>query len=290
MREYKELLGLVSKMDSGTEKRTVSYVRMDVVSGEPMTFEPRSYSQLLEDLSPADTFAQMSVRQQKKQQSQQAQKQVQAQRQVEFPAPAQEPEEEKKSQGWSLGRQQKQADQGKWTIPSFPSLEIPKATLPSPIETRAPKQGWSVPVFKKPHLNRPAAQPEQAKHYNYTSVQKPSTAPLAQAAAEELSRVVKASEIPVQQVQQQAQVRPSSSLVLPNLSITDQVTELDKIIQNLKNSSFTPDQMQIVKEEVTGLAKSLVSQQTVPAEGIEKDMFELRTTRLAEALSLIRGI
>jgi hypothetical protein len=121
---------------------------------------------------------------------------------------------------------------------------------------------------------------------------KPVQPALEQSAASELADVVKASSIPASPPQQQAYVKQSNNLVLPSLSVTDQVAELDKIIQNIKNSNFSGDQIQIVREEVIGLSKALSSEPkpAPPADGIEKDMIELRQARLAEALSLIRGI
>jgi hypothetical protein len=298
MREYKELLDLVSKMDTGTQKRAVSYVKMDVVSGEPIEVQPRSYPQLLEELASADTFAQMSGRQQRRQTQVSAQKQMQIQRQPE-PQPLQSSNQQEQRSGprWSMPSfskgAQKPAEEQKWSIPAFPELEIPRSMpIPPSSQPQKPASRWSMPSFKMPQAQKQTASPEPRPFTAPTiAPQRQQEPALEQSAASELAKVVKSSDIVTPPPQQQAQVKQSNSLVLPNLSVTDQVTELDKIIQNIKNSSFNQDQIQIVREEVIGLSKAIASEsKPEPSVGIERDMIDLRQVRLAEALALIRGI
>lgn len=295
MREYKELLELVSKMDVGTQKRSVTYVKMDVVSGEPIEVQPRSYPQLLGELASVDTFAQMSGRQQRRQTQASNQSQMQIQRQPD--AQSAIPQEPRSGLKWSMPSfpkgAPKSSEQQKWSIPAFPDLQIPKS-MPIPPSSQVEKPAFklSMPSFKIPQLHKPTAL-QEPRQFNAASaatqsLQEPA---LEQSAASELAKVVKSSDIITPPIQQQAQVRQLNSLVLPNLSVTDQVTELDKIIQNLKGSSFSQEQIQIVRKEVIGLFKAVESEsKPESAAGIERDMLDLRQARLTEALVLLRGI
>jgi hypothetical protein len=49
----------------------------------------------------------------------------------------------------------------------------------------------------------------------------------------------------------------TSELVLPNLSIMDQVAELERIIEGIKGGAFNNEDIYIVKEELYGLAREI---------------------------------
>ncbi len=86
-------------------------------------------------------------------------------------------------------------------------------------------------------------------------------------------------------------IRPKENAnVLPRLSINDQVAELERIIEGLKENVFTADQLEVVRNELYGLRKFLQS----GAKEKESDDPEnavifgiLRDKRLEEALSLL---
>jgi hypothetical protein len=89
---------------------------------------------------------------------------------------------------------------------------------------------------------------------------------------------------------QQVYAEPAKDLVLPKLSLADQVEELDKIVANLAQRKFSGDQMVIVKDEVEGLSRILSSQpQPAALSPFERDLMALRKARLEEALALIKG-
>lgn len=71
-------------------------------------------------------------------------------------------------------------------------------------------------------------------------------------------------------------------LVLPRLSLADQVEELGRIIDGLAQNAFSAEQLSIVGEELRGLEKAI---RAAPANGAE-GLLKLRDQRLAEATKL----
>ncbi len=181
-----------------------------------------------------------------------------------------------------------------------PILMVPKLT-PTPTErvtkkikepsaAAAPKKGWSMPSRHKLDLQVEAAASPTLQPPQIMRPQKVQPKPLERSAEEELAKTIKASAIetprPVQQVYQ-----PPKDLVLPTLSLTDQVAELDKILENVQQRRFNSAQMAIVKMEVKGLSEMISSQPESLSSPtpFDQDLRDLRRARLAEILALIRG-
>lgn len=259
MRDYKELLDLVSGIEGPSSKRSVSYVKMDVGAGEPLSpGSPKSYSQLLGEVM--ETMPMIQLPRQR--------------RPMPTPAPIQQQE-------------------------TPPAPQPQPAALPQKVavseQLQKPKARWSMPAIRIPRLERRPARPEAAKPEVEQAIIQPAptppqqTKPLEESAAIELNEVVKEAEITTPPPPQQVTIQPSK-LVLPTLSLPDQVEELNKIVDNLKRSSFSSEQLEVVREEVEGLAEALSSRsEQAVEEGMERDMLYLRRARLSEALSLIGG-
>ncbi len=85
-----------------------------------------------------------------------------------------------------------------------------------------------------------------------------------------------------------------NDLVLPNLSLADQISELERISEGLRGMMFDQDHLGIVKEEVYGL-QQVVNQEkkkskgksSLPAGSLEQSMRELRDERLADVELLL---
>ncbi|MGC8729851.1 MAG: hypothetical protein ACP5RP_00485 [Candidatus Micrarchaeia archaeon] len=60
---------------------------------------------------------------------------------------------------------------------------------------------------------------------------------------------------------QAIEIRSNSAYVLPSLSLPDQISELEKIQEGLKQGIFNQDNINVVKEEVYSLYNALVSEQ-----------------------------
>jgi hypothetical protein len=271
MRDYKELLGLVSKVELTAPRPSVNYVRMEIENGEHLFVDtPRRFTQLLGEISGADTGVQPQQAKQKK------------------PQPPQPPKPPQ-----AAGKRANKQAEAPEILPEPPSWEtVPEivATQPEAMgkQGEKPKHRFGIRVPKpseKPALDESewVSKPEQKP------VQKQKS--LEQEAAAELSRTVESSEITPQQQPAEASVPSGNGLVLPTLSLIDQVSELDKIIDNVKNGRFDKYQMEIVREEVEGLSKEVSSQPQQAATGapLDQDMLKLRRSRLSEALVLIQG-
>lgn len=226
MRDYKELLGLVAKVESDAGKPVVTYVMMDPGEGEPITMpSQKGYATLISEMSSVDKNSKPAMQRQMK-----AQKRQQRQ-----PKPPKELKAE---------------------------IEKPKAVA----------KKWSMPPLF-------AAKPKP--------VEKPK--PIEQTASDELDKVVKKADVEKAE-KMQTYTMPPKDLVLPTLSVTDQVMELDKIIASLKGGSLDADQMKIVKDEVRGLSGYLASAKVKESEGsLNGDLARMRRLRIDEALNLIGG-
>ncbi|MEM0148520.1 MAG: hypothetical protein QXY10_02900 [Candidatus Micrarchaeaceae archaeon] len=82
-------------------------------------------------------------------------------------------------------------------------------------------------------------------------------------------------------------------LVLPNLSITDQISELERIIEGLKENVFDNEHLEIIKEEIYGLADEInrnmkkMKKEKVAVSEYDQAALELRNQRLNDAITLI---
>ncbi|HUY70076.1 MAG TPA: hypothetical protein VMV00_00725 [Candidatus Baltobacteraceae bacterium] len=74
------------------------------------------------------------------------------------------------------------------------------------------------------------------------------------------------------------------SLVLPNLSVSDQIVELERIAQGLKENVFDQDQLSVIRQEVLGLNQ-------VANEGKRQGdpLTAARDQRLREIMSMFNG-
>jgi hypothetical protein len=139
----------------------------------------------------------------------------------------------------------------------------------------APKAAPPPPIISLPQIKQ---------------ILQPSQPPLEKSASNELAAAMNVAGIKQQpQPAQAIELKQEKGLVLPALSLTDQVAELDKIIENLKRKSFDSYQMKIVKEEVQGLSSIISSQPqpTMQPSAFEQDLIAIRKSRLIEALSLL---
>ncbi|MCL4389374.1 hypothetical protein M1397_02045 [Candidatus Marsarchaeota archaeon] len=84
-----------------------------------------------------------------------------------------------------------------------------------------------------------------------------------------------------------------SDLVLPNLSITDQISELERIMEGIRGGAFGNDDMEIIKEELYGLAVEVDEEKrkTRKAKEIPKgedyQLLLLRDQRLSNAIDML---
>ena len=67
-------------------------------------------------------------------------------------------------------------------------------------------------------------------------------------------------------------------LVMPSLSLQDQISELEKISMGLDRSAFNDEQMAIITKEIVGVRKTSVT----PVDDFQRNLLEIRNIRLKE--------
>ena len=282
MRDYKELLGLVTKAELGAPKPSVNYVKIDAESGEPLSVSsPKSFPQLLNTVAKFDSTAQPS-RQRKSQQAAPAPYQKPSPPPPPPPAPVAVPRP----------TPVQSAEPKKGSPLKMPELHF-NLKFPKPLNSqpKPPQQAVPTPPVRTtaPPIRAPAPVPKPSP-----AVQPPSKPSLEESAAKELTKVMKSADIKPAPQPQPIEIPkpPAKKLVLPSLSLTDQVVELDKIIENINKGRFDKSQMEIVKEEVKGLADLLSSQPQSSASlsEFDQDLQVLRKARLSAVLSMIGGL
>ncbi len=83
-------------------------------------------------------------------------------------------------------------------------------------------------------------------------------------------------------------------LVLPNLSIADQISELERIIEGLRENVFDLEQTGIVMQEIYGTEQMVIEERKKlkgkpPSENeLEKSLYDIRDQRLTEAAILLQ--
>ena len=82
----------------------------------------------------------------------------------------------------------------------------------------------------------------------------------------------------------------ADDVLLPKLSTSDQVAELERIIEGLKGNSFDKASLDVVKKELYGLKKSITAEKkskTKESGTIEQSMVVLRDEHLERALAML---
>jgi len=89
-------------------------------------------------------------------------------------------------------------------------------------------------------------------------------------------------------------VEGADDIILPKLSTSDQIAELERMIEGVKENSFTADQLNVVKKEAEGLSDAISKEKTggygKESSGMEQQLVQLRDRRLTEVLKLMSDI
>lgn len=88
----------------------------------------------------------------------------------------------------------------------------------------------------------------------------------------------------------------TKELVLPNLSLADQIAELERIIEGLTENVFDKDHMDIVVLEVYGLRDAVkgfkkgVKRRGKPLSTLEQSLWSIRDQRISDAIALLENV
>ncbi|MCL5092521.1 MAG: hypothetical protein M1364_02570 [Candidatus Marsarchaeota archaeon] len=84
-------------------------------------------------------------------------------------------------------------------------------------------------------------------------------------------------------------------LVLPSISMSDQISELERIIEGLKESVFDEEHLDIVIQEVYGLSQYVekadkdLKKRHIELSQLERSLWQIRDQRLKEATAILSG-
>ncbi len=85
-----------------------------------------------------------------------------------------------------------------------------------------------------------------------------------------------------QVVEEEAKKINKEKLVLPTLSLQDQIRELESIKEGIENRAFTDDQLSIVKSEIIGLSEQVRYEKTNSKDQFQRSLIELRNKLLGD--------
>ncbi|MFP3278036.1 MAG: hypothetical protein RXO43_02370 [Candidatus Micrarchaeota archaeon] len=77
-------------------------------------------------------------------------------------------------------------------------------------------------------------------------------------------------------------------LVLPTLSLQDQISELEKISEGLDEQVFSDEQLKIIKDEVYGLRDKVKSEKISIADEFQKSLIDLRNQKINEVIKKLK--
>lgn len=143
-------------------------------------------------------------------------------------------------------------------------------------QSQAPQQPKMQQQVQAPQPSKPAPSPPPLSEAAMTESD-------VEAAAQEMKNINKAQKAPSKPVAEEKPVKAEDDLVLPKLSIPDQISELESIDAGIDAGAFNSDQLGIIRKEVAGLAK-IAGNKEPAANDPQKDLISLRNERLKMAI------
>jgi chaperonin cofactor prefoldin len=101
-----------------------------------------------------------------------------------------------------------------------------------------------------------------------------------------LEKIAKVSKEIEEAVSKQKEEKKLKGLVLPTLSLSDQISDLEKIKEGLEERVFNEQQLEIIKLEANGLAR-LIAEGKQP--NAPTDLAETRNSLLKEVIDMVGG-
>ena len=93
-------------------------------------------------------------------------------------------------------------------------------------------------------------------------------------------------EKPEHKAAKKAEASEGEKLVLPSLSLQDQLSDLQGISDGLNEYMFGDEELSIMKAEIFGLEK-IARGEKAPSDPIQKNLFEARNSKLAEVIRML---
>ncbi len=103
-------------------------------------------------------------------------------------------------------------------------------------------------------------------------------------AASRLEKIASVSKSVEKKIQERQEQKRLKGLILPTLSLSDQISDLEKINEGLKEGVFNAEQLKIIKLETSGLAR-LIAEGKQP--NVPTDLAELRNKLLKQVIDVV---
>lgn len=174
----------------------------------------------------------------------------------------------------------------------MPPQQQTQVQTPKPVKLQKQQK----PQREQPHIITSGVAQAQFTQTNVVTPQIPTAVDAAkkrESVANELSQMAKRLASMTPDIQEFTRKKINTKdLVLPTLSIADQISELERIIEGLNERVFDAEHIKVVSQEVYGLRQVVAGQKKKmkPREGtqsLEQSLWELRDQRLNEASSLL---
>ena len=158
------------------------------------------------------------------------------------------------------------------TKPVFVQKPQPQQKQATEVETAKPQ------IQPQPQVQAPtqAGRPLKPRKQLFAQELKSATASL-----EKITKVSKEIE---ETISKQKEEKKLKGLVLPTLSLSDQISDLEKIKEGLEERVFNEQQLDIIKLEANGLAR-LIAEGKQPNAPI--DLAEMRNSLLKEVIDMV---
>lgn len=250
MRDYNDLAKEVEEIEARTSRPQTTFVSMEIGQGDQIGVTPKSYDKIMLDVFHIDIVKELAMQQAR-----------------------------------SGGRKIKMAKQQDVVLQELKAQPEPQPLQQPVAQPPPPASDGKEPVLVK---KKPEARQFKMPAMPNIGME------LKQTVSKEMSDLVKstsakAQQPPPQEPKMTMKEAQTEGLVMPNLSISDQVSELEKIIDNLRAGRFDKDETEIVVRELNGLQRYLKAQsaQAQPGSALQDSLVSIRDKRLSEALALL---
>jgi len=88
-------------------------------------------------------------------------------------------------------------------------------------------------------------------------------------------------------IKRETQRIKGEKLILPTLSLQDQISELEKISEGIDENVFNEEQRKIIKIEVRGLKDKIKNEKIMPSDELQRSLVALRNQKVEEVIKKI---
>jgi hypothetical protein len=133
-----------------------------------------------------------------------------------------------------------------------------------------------VEAVQQPVLKMPTIQPKEREEISASK----EIAKIISSAGREFENKVAAEAVKIKK----------EKIILPTLSIQDQISDLEKMSEGIDENVFNEEQLDIIRLEAGGMDDRIKYEKQIPADEFQKSLVDLRNRRLQEVLSKLKAM